>query len=69
MRTDPRRAQIRFQTALDLFEAGERMMRLKIARENPDLDPEAVEARLLAWLRQRPGAVRGDCPGRPRELR
>jgi hypothetical protein len=53
----------RFRTAMDLFAAGEGMMRLKLARDNPTLSADEVEKLLIEWLRQRPGAERGDCPG------
>ena len=45
------------------------MMRLKLARENPLLTSDEVEDRLNEWLRYRPGAERGDCPGPPRAAR
>jgi hypothetical protein len=56
-------ASSRFQTAMDLFAAGEEMMRLKLARDNPTLSADEVEKLLLAWLWHGPGAERGDCPG------
>ena len=59
----------RFQTTMDLFAAGEGMMRLKLARDNPTLGVEEVEKLLAEWLRQRPGAERGDCPGPSRMAR
>ena len=59
----------RFRTAMDLFAAGESMMRLKLARDNPTLDAKAVEKLLVEWLRHRPGAERGDCPGPSRMAR
>lgn len=62
-------ASSRFRTAMDLFAAGEAMMRLKLARDNPALDVEEVEQLLVEWLRQRPGAERGDCPGPSRAAR
>jgi hypothetical protein len=51
-----------------MFGLGEDMMRQKIARENPGATAEEVERMLLAWLRTRPGAEHGDCPGRLRQL-
>lgn len=53
----------RFQTTLDLFAAGEQMMRLKLQRENPGLTAREVDELLTEWLRRRPGAEHGDCPG------
>ena len=58
----------RFRTAMDLFAAGEGMMRLKLARDNPTLTADEVEKLLTKWLRQRPGAERGDCPGPSRAV-
>jgi hypothetical protein len=49
----------RFRTALDLFAAGEELMRLKLARDNPELSADTVEALLNEWLRQRPRSERG----------
>jgi hypothetical protein len=54
---------------MDLFMAGEGMMRLKLARDNPTLTADEVEKLLTKWLRQRPGAERGDCPGPSRPVR
>ena len=54
---------------MDLFGAGEEMMRLKLARENPALGADEIEKLLTKWLRQRPGAERGDCPGPSRAFR
>ncbi len=48
---------------MDLFAAGEDMMRLKLRRDHPTLADSEVEKLLLEWLRQRPGAERGDCSG------
>jgi len=54
---------------MDLFAAGEDMMRLKLARDHPALAADEVEQLLLGWLRRRPGAERGDCPGPSRAPR
>jgi hypothetical protein len=54
----------RFRVALDLFAAGEGMMRRRIRREHPELNAAAIEARLADWLRTRPGAEHGDAVGR-----
>ena len=45
------------------------MMRLKLTRDNPTLTAAEVEELLVDWLRQRPGAERGDCPGTSRAAR
>ncbi len=55
----------RLRLALDLFRTGEEMMRQKIRRDHPGLSAFAVEARLVQWLRERPGAEHGDALGRP----
>ena len=54
--------------ALDLFEAGEQLMRANLRRRNPGASDAEIEAELRAWLAHRPGAEHGDCPGRPRTL-
>lgn len=54
---------------MDLFAAGEAMMRLKLARDNPTLAADEVEKLLAQWLRQRPGAEQGDCTGLSRTAR
>lgn len=61
-------AQVRFRTAMDLYAAGEAMMRLKLTRQHPGLGVEEIEGLLVAWLQHRPGAERGDCPGIPRAV-
>ena len=59
------KAAARLRMALDLFETGVEMMRQKLRRDHPDLTDDEVEARLGAWLRERPGAEFGDAVGRP----
>ncbi len=54
----------RLQTALDLFEAGEQLMRENLRRQHPKAGEAEIERRLVAWLRERPGAEHGDAPGR-----
>jgi hypothetical protein len=51
--------------ALDLFAAGEAMMRENLRRRFPRASDEEIEARLLAWLAERPGAEHGEAVGRP----
>ena len=58
-------AAARLRPALDLFEAGEAMMRQPLRREHPDADDVEIERRIVAWLRERPGAVHGDGARRP----
>jgi len=54
-----------FRLTLDLFDAGVQLMRQNLRRIDPAADEQEIERRLLAWLRERPGAEQGDCPGRP----
>lgn len=65
MESIPEAAARRFRLALDLFEAGVQMMRQRLRREHPDLPEAEIEARLVRWLQERPGAEHGDAPGRP----
>jgi hypothetical protein len=63
---DPdRQAGERLRLALELYEAGEQMMRARLRREHPDASDDEIEARLVAWLRDRPGATYGDGDGHP----
>jgi len=55
----------RFRMALDLYATGEAVMRHRIRRQHPELGEAEVEARLLEWLKARPGAEHGDAVGRP----
>jgi hypothetical protein len=54
----------RLQTALDLYEAGEQLMRENLRRQHPEAGEVEIERLLGAWLRERPGAEHGDAPGR-----
>jgi hypothetical protein len=47
----------------DLHEAGVGMMRQSLRRRFPGALEEEIEARLWAWLHDRPGAELGDGPG------
>jgi hypothetical protein len=62
---DSEAAARRLQLALDLFRAGEEMMRQRLRREHPGISPLDLESKLVAWLETRPGAEFGDAPGRP----
>lgn len=55
----------RLRLALDLFGAGEELMRQRLRREQPDLPADAIEERLAQWLQKRPGAEFGDSAGAP----
>jgi hypothetical protein len=59
------RAAARLRTALELSRAGVALMRQNLRRQFPDASPAEIQARLNAWLRQRPGAEFGDGVGRP----
>ncbi len=50
----------RLRLALDMYEAGEQMMRQRIRRDRPTASAQEVEAEVSAWLLNRPP----DSPGR-----
>jgi hypothetical protein len=52
-----------FRMALDLFQTGVDVMRQNLRRRHPEAHDEDIERLLGEWLRQRPGAEFGDCPG------
>lgn len=56
---------VRLRQAFELFELGVEMMRQNLRRKFPAAGEAEIENRLVAWLRQRPGAEHGDCEGRP----
>ena len=56
------------RATLDLFQAGVDLMRQNLRRRHPGADDERIERLLAEWLRERPGAEAGDCPGRPVDL-
>jgi hypothetical protein len=55
----------RLRLALDLFAAGEALMRENLRRRHPDATDDEIEERLCEWLRERPGAECGDAVGVP----
>jgi hypothetical protein len=57
-------AAARLRAALELFEAGVEMMRQTLRRNHPALNDLEIEARVRAWLSERPGATFGDAVGR-----
>lgn len=59
------RAAERLRLALEMFGTGEAMMRQKLRRQHPDETDAEIEARLIAWLQERPGAEAGDAVGHP----
>ena len=52
-----------FRMTLDLFQTGVDVMRHSLRRRHPDALDQEIERRLGEWLRERPGAEFGDCPG------
>lgn len=65
MDEDIRGATARLRLTLDLFDAGEEMMRATLRRRNPDASAEWIEGELRRWLQERPGAEGGDAQGVP----
>jgi hypothetical protein len=53
----------KLRLTFDLHEAGVEMMRQNLRRRLPDAQDAEIEARLTAWLHERPGAEVGDGPG------
>jgi hypothetical protein len=47
-----------------MFDIGVEMMRQNLRRAHPTLTDTEIEARLTAWLSERPGAEFGDAVGR-----
>ena len=58
----------KLRTALDMFGLGESIMRQNLRRKYPGASEAEIEARLSAWLLERPGAEHGDAPERLRNL-
>jgi hypothetical protein len=56
----------KLRLTLDLYEAGEDMVRAKLRRQHPDASAEEIEAMIERWLMERPGAELGDALGHPR---
>lgn len=48
---------------MDLFAAGEEIMRQNLRRRAPGASDDEIEQALVAWLQDRPGAPRGDAVG------
>jgi hypothetical protein len=61
----PELAAERLRLAFELFGIGEAIKRQPLRREHPDADEAEIEARLIAWLQERPGAEAGDAEGEP----
>jgi hypothetical protein len=58
----------RLRIALRLHDEGVAMYRLTLERRYPELGAQEIEAKLQAWLTERPGAELGDGEGTPRAL-
>jgi len=56
----------RFRLTLALFEFGESMFRQRLRRNHPGAGEAEIDRMVTEWVRRRPGAVGGDCPGRVR---
>jgi hypothetical protein len=54
----------RLRLAFDLFAAGEALTRQRLRRRFPHETEAEIEARVAAWLSERPGAEHGDSIGR-----
>jgi hypothetical protein len=54
----------KLRLALDMYEVGEQMQRMRLRRERPDADAADIEAAVDAWRMTRPGAETGDSAGR-----
>ncbi len=53
----------RLRLALDMFAAGEAMMRQTLRRRFPAETDAEIERRVGRWLSERPGAENGDAEG------
>ncbi|BBX75705.1 hypothetical protein H7H78_00260 [Mycobacterium shinjukuense] len=54
----------KLRLALDIYEVGEQMQRMRLRRERPDADVVDIEVAIDAWRMTRPGAEAGDSAGR-----
>jgi len=52
----------RLRTACDLLTAGVELQRQRLRRALPDAPPTEIDRLINQWLRDRPGANRGDGP-------
>jgi hypothetical protein len=57
--------QERARITFELADLGVELMRQNLRRRFPGEGEEAIERRLIEWLRTRPGAEHGDAWGRP----
>ena len=54
----------KLRLALDMYEVGEQMQRMRLRRQRPDADVADIEAAVDMWRMTRPGAEVGDSAGR-----
>jgi hypothetical protein len=52
------------EIAVELYALAEAMLRKRLEREHPRWTRDAIEAEVNRWRVARPGAERGDSPGR-----
>ena len=51
------------RVAFDLFDAAEALLRQNILREFPESTEQEIEAKIIAWLQDRPGDCMANVPG------
>ncbi|MEV4411245.1 hypothetical protein [Catellatospora sp. NPDC049609] len=54
----------RLRLALDMYETGEQMQRMRLRRQRPSATDAEIEAAVRAWRISRPAAPTGDAVGR-----
>jgi len=54
----------KLETALELADLAEQMVRERLRRAHPEANAEKLEQLVLEWLHTRPGAEHGDAVGR-----
>jgi hypothetical protein len=54
----------RLRLALDMYETGEQMQRMRLRRQRPSATDAEIEAAVRAWRIARPSAPQGDAVGR-----
>jgi hypothetical protein len=54
----------RFRWTMDLYNFGERMLRNRLRRKSPDATEAEIDAAIVRWRWDRPGAPSGDAEGR-----
>ena len=65
MTDDPADLAENLRLTFDLCAAGEAIKGQQLRREHPSASNEEIEALLVAWFQERPGAPHGDAEGRP----